>query len=91
MKKMIIRMLRRLGYVKFEYGFACGRHWMEIDGRMFAQSDDDVRVPDEFVERICHAVANGGGHKADEQKENKHEDSRQENKADRGCVRQGLP
>lgn len=47
---MIRALLRRFGYYKINYGFACGRHWLEIDGKIIAQTDgDDVYMRDADV------------------------------------------
>ena len=50
---MIRKLLRLFGYYKIDYGFACGRYWVEIDGKTLAQtSGDDVWLRDEQVEKI---------------------------------------
>lgn len=39
------------------YGFACGRHWMSINGKVIAQtSGDDCYLRDEDVERLVKAT-----------------------------------
>jgi hypothetical protein len=44
------RFLKLFGYYKIDYGFSCGRHWIEIDGKVVAQTPgDDVWLRDEDV------------------------------------------
>ncbi len=61
MKKWFINLLRRYGYVKCEYGFACGRHWVSIDGFVLAQaSGEAVPLRDEDVQRIGYVCLDHG-------------------------------
>ena len=47
---MIRWILRQFGFYKIDYGLACGRHWMEIDGQVIAQTESDaVWLRDEDV------------------------------------------
>ena len=57
---MIRKILRFFGFVSIDYGFSCGRHWMEIDGKMIAQTHgDDFWMRDEDVRRMAIAVIPG--------------------------------
>jgi len=38
-KNTITKILRRFGYLKVDYGFACGRHWLSIDGKTICQTN----------------------------------------------------
>ena len=61
--RLVRRVLRRFGYLKVDYGFACGRHWVEIDGKVIAQtSGDDVWLRDEDVHRLGYAIIDHGKH-----------------------------
>ena len=48
-------LLRKLGYFKVDYGFSCGRHWLQIDNKVIAQtSGDDFYLPDDKIrEFVC--------------------------------------
>ena len=60
---VVVSFLRKHGYLKVDYGFACGRHWIEIDGKVIAQTGgDDVWLRDEDVHRIGYAVIDHGKH-----------------------------
>jgi hypothetical protein len=60
---VVRRVLRRFGYLKCDYGFSCGRHWVEIDGKVIAQtSGDDVWLRDEDVHRLGYAIIDHGKH-----------------------------
>lgn len=38
---------------KIRWGFSCGRHWIEINGNVIAQTDgDDLWLPDEQIKKI---------------------------------------
>lgn len=53
MRKLLTRVLAHFGYYKITYGFACGRHWMEINGKVVAQTaGDDVYLRDEDVRKL---------------------------------------
>jgi hypothetical protein len=53
-------LLRKLGYLKVDYGFACGRHWIEIDGKTIAQTPgDDFWLRDEDIRNLAVAVIPG--------------------------------
>lgn len=55
-------LLRFFGYYKIDYGFSCGRHWMEIDGKIVAQTaGDDVWLRDEDVHALVVGTI-GAGH-----------------------------
>lgn len=57
---MIRSLLRWLGYVSIDYGFSCGRHWIQIDGKTIAQTHgDDYWMPDEEIRRLAQAVVPG--------------------------------
>lgn len=61
MKKAIQNILRRFGYLKVDYGFSCGRHWVSIDGKTIAQSSgDDVWLRDEDVHRLGYTIIDHG-------------------------------
>ena len=45
-------LLRLFGYYKIEYGHACGRHWMSIDGKTIAQTPGDIWLRDDDVRRL---------------------------------------
>jgi len=50
-------LLRKLGYLRVDYGFACGRHWMSIDGKVICQSGgDDFYMADHHVQELVRAV-----------------------------------
>ena len=43
--------------VKIDYGFATGRHWLEIDGLLIYQGNGaDVIMDDEDVVRLIEAL-----------------------------------
>lgn len=49
--------LRKLGYVKIEHGFSCGRHYIIIDGKTIAQTPgDDIWMRDEDVCDLARAI-----------------------------------
>jgi hypothetical protein len=57
---MFQKILRRLGYLKVDYGFSCGRHYIIIDGKTIAQTTgDDVQMFDEDVCTLGRAVIPG--------------------------------
>lgn len=57
------RLLKYFGFYKIDYGFATGRHWIEIDGKVIAQtSGDDVWLRDEDVHRLGYIVLDKGLH-----------------------------
>ena len=57
------RALRQLGYLKVDYGFSCGRHWISIDAKIIAQtSGNDVWMRDADVHRLGYAVIDHGKH-----------------------------
>lgn len=59
--KCFKNMLRSLGYLKCDYGFACGRHWVEIDGYVLAQvSGEACPLRDEDVHRIGYVCLDHG-------------------------------
>lgn len=65
MKKIIGRLVRRVlrsfGYFKIDYGFSCGRHWIEIDGYTVAQfSGVDCWLRDEDVHRFGYVCLDRG-------------------------------
>jgi hypothetical protein len=61
--RLVRRFLRQFGYLKVDYGFSCGRHWVEIDGKVIAQtSGDDVWLRDEDVHRLGYAIIDHGKH-----------------------------
>jgi hypothetical protein len=46
-------LLKKFGFYQIEYGFACGRHWIEIDGKVIAQTlGDDIWMRDEDVAKM---------------------------------------
>ena len=54
-------LLRLFGYYKIDYGYSCGRHWIEIDGKVIAQTPfDDVWLRDEDVHRLGYVVLDKG-------------------------------
>ena len=57
---MLSHILRWFGYVSIDYGFSCGRHWVEIDGKMIAQTPGDALwMNDKDVRRLAIAVIEG--------------------------------
>jgi hypothetical protein len=73
MKKTNImrKILKRFGYLKVDYGFSCGRHWIEIDGNVIAQSSgDDVWMRDEDIHRLGYTVLDKGKYWSDPGKPN---------------------
>ena len=45
---MLAKLLKMFGYYKIDYGYSCGRHWVEIDGNLVAQSRDaNLWLPDD--------------------------------------------
>lgn len=53
--------LRKHGYLKCDYGFACGRHWVEIDGMTMAQgSGNEMNIPDHLVQLIGYKILDKG-------------------------------
>jgi hypothetical protein len=64
---MIRALLRWFGYVSIDYGFSCGRYWVEIDGKVIAQTPgDDLWMKDNDVRLLAMAVAPGCVWKAQE-------------------------
>jgi hypothetical protein len=62
-RRLVGCVLRRFGYLKCDYGFSCGRHWVEIDGRTVAQtSGDDCWMRDEDVHRLGYVCMDRGKH-----------------------------
>lgn len=58
---IFIPLMKKFGYVKVNYGFACGRHWIEIDGKIIAQTNgDDVWLRDEDIHRLGYALFDHG-------------------------------
>lgn len=54
---MLSKILAYFGYYKIRYGFSCGRHWMEINGKMIAQTPkDDFWLPDEWVTELVYVT-----------------------------------
>lgn len=63
MKKLIRCIFRKLGYLKVDYGFSCGRHWLCIDGKTIAQtSGDDIWLRDEDIHRLGFEIIDHGKH-----------------------------
>ena len=61
LQNMLRRVLRRFGYLKVDYGCACGRHWVSIDGHTIAQaSGEDVPMRDEDVHRLGYVIMDHG-------------------------------
>ena len=60
--RLISATLRRFGYYKCDYGFACGRHWIKIDGKTICQTSGDVWLRDEDVQRIGYVCLDRGRH-----------------------------
>jgi predicted amidohydrolase len=47
----------RLGYHTIDYGFSCGRHWVEIDGKVICQTEgDDLYLADADVAAIARLI-----------------------------------
>jgi hypothetical protein len=60
---LVRRFLRRFGYLKVDYGFACGRYWVEIDGKVISQtSATHVWLCDDDVHRLGYAIIDHGKH-----------------------------
>lgn len=54
---MIRKILKWFGYYQIDYGSSCGRHFLEIDGKIIAQtSGDDAYIIDEHAKGIIDAV-----------------------------------
>lgn len=50
---MIRRLLKRFGFYKIDYGFACGRCWVSVDEKVIAQTaGDDLYLTDDDVKRF---------------------------------------
>lgn len=50
------KLIRRDLYT-IDHGFACGRHWISIDGKVIAQtSGNDVFMRDEEISRLIDGV-----------------------------------
>ncbi len=61
--KILKNILRYFGYLKVDYGFSCGRHWISIDDKIIAQtSGDDVWLKDEDVHRLGYIICDKGKH-----------------------------
>ena len=61
LNKLIKNILRKFGYLKCDYGFSCGRHYIVIDGLVIAQSTgDDVWLKDEDVHRMGYVLLDKG-------------------------------
>lgn len=58
-------ILRWFGFYKIDYGFSCGRHWIEIDGKVIAQSENDILMCDEDVHRLGYEILDNGKHWAE--------------------------
>lgn len=51
------KLLKWFGYYKIDYGFSCGRHWIEIDGKTIAQTPgDDVWLRNEDISELGRVV-----------------------------------
>jgi len=50
--------LKLFGFYKVEYGYACGRHWMSINDKVIAATDDDdFYMPDDLVKSlVIHTI-----------------------------------
>lgn len=45
------------GFYKIDYGFACGRHWIETEGKIIAQTlGDDVWMRDADVSTLIRLL-----------------------------------
>lgn len=50
---MIRRIFKWFGFYKISWGFTCGRHWMEIDGKVIAQTPgNDMWMRDLEIELL---------------------------------------
>jgi len=59
---MIRWLLKKFGYYHMNYGFACGRHWLSIDGRIIAQTPGDIWLRDEDCHRLGYIFLDHGKH-----------------------------
>ena len=58
---MIRAILRWFGYYKCDYGAHAGRRWLEIDGKMIAQTPDaDIWLRQEDVHRLGYELFDHG-------------------------------
>lgn len=57
---MFKNILKRFGYLKVDYGFSCGRHWIKIDDKIICQANCDVYLKDEDVHRIGYFILDNG-------------------------------
>jgi hypothetical protein len=59
-------VLGRVGYIRASYGFATGRHWIILDGKMIYQGvNADVRMRDQDVHKLGYCVLDKGKHWTD--------------------------
>lgn len=53
-------MWKLFNYLRVDYGFSCGRHWIDIDGKVIAQTPgDDFYLPDEKIAQLGLKVIPG--------------------------------
>jgi len=58
---MIQWILRKFGYIKADYGFSCGRHWISLDGKIIAQTPgDNIWMRDEDVHDLGYHLLDRG-------------------------------
>jgi hypothetical protein len=52
---MLTWLLRQFGFLKVDWGFACGRHWICIDGNLFYEGT--VHRSQSFDESVSFIIA----------------------------------
>lgn len=59
---MVRQILKWFGYYKVDYGYSCGRHWIEIDGITISQTHgfNNIWMSDSDVHRIGYLVFDKG-------------------------------
>lgn len=57
---MLRSILRRFGYIKTDFGFTCGRHYLIVDGKTIAQTPgDDIWMKDGDIRDLGRAIVPG--------------------------------
>lgn len=54
---MISKLLSWFGYYPMSYGAACGRSWIQINGKVICQSaGDDFYLPDATINNLARVI-----------------------------------
>lgn len=54
---MLSKFLRKFGYVRIDYGVACGRRWISVDDKKVYQGEGaDLYMNDNQVRMLGHAL-----------------------------------